>query len=60
MSVKADVCFDIIEIEVCSADHPDLTIIDLPGIVRSTGVGESKTLILDIKRMLEEYLSNPR
>jgi interferon-induced GTP-binding protein Mx1 len=58
--IQNDVCFDIIEIEVCSADHPDLTVIDLPGIVRSTGDGESKNLVRDITSMLKEYLSNER
>jgi len=58
--VQADVCFDIIEIEVSGPDCVDLTLIDLPGIVRSIACGESATLVDDIKSIIDEFLRNER
>lgn len=42
-----------------SPDHP-LTLIDLPGLVRSRGQDEAETLVSDIEKLVEEYLQNPR
>lgn len=38
----------------------NLTLIDLPGIVRTTGKEESETLAEDIQGLMNDYLSNPR
>lgn len=37
-----------------------LTLVNLPGIVRSTGAGESESLSDDIQQLINEYLHNPR
>jgi hypothetical protein len=40
--------------------YEDLTLIDLPGIVRSTGKGESESLVEDTQNLIKEYMQNPR
>ena len=59
-STNFDVCFDIIEIEVKGPGCADLTLIDLPGIVRTTAEGESATLGIDIKSIIDDFLQNDR
>ena len=39
---------DVVEISVQSPGAVDLTLIDLPGLVRSVGKGESESLVSDI------------
>ena len=51
---------DIVSVEVNGPHCEDLTLIDLPGIVRSTGAGESETLVEDIQALLRLYLENER
>jgi interferon-induced GTP-binding protein Mx1 len=50
----------IIEIRLSGPDYPNLTLIDLPGIVRSTSDSESRELIDDIREVMDQYLQNPR
>ncbi|KAL7550828.1 hypothetical protein ACHAWF_014033 [Thalassiosira exigua] len=38
----------------------NLTLIDLPGIVRATGKGESSTLAEDVDALMRDYLNNER
>jgi interferon-induced GTP-binding protein Mx len=47
-------------IELVSPDVPDLTIIDLPGIVRTTLEGQSKTVVADVDSLLQRYLEQKR
>eukprot|EP00240_Pyramimonas_obovata_P003444 CAMPEP_0118928644 /NCGR_PEP_ID=MMETSP1169-20130426/5850_1 /TAXON_ID=36882 /ORGANISM="Pyramimonas obovata, Strain CCMP722" /LENGTH=812 /DNA_ID=CAMNT_0006870673 /DNA_START=258 /DNA_END=2696 /DNA_ORIENTATION=+ len=51
---------DIVEVDVFGPECVDLTLIDLPGIVRFTSKNESETLGEDIKALIEEYLKNER
>ncbi|KAK3247800.1 hypothetical protein CYMTET_42715 [Cymbomonas tetramitiformis] len=51
---------DIVEVHVYGPQCTDLTLIDLPGIVRFTGDKESKTLGEDIKALINDYLINER
>jgi hypothetical protein len=44
----------IIEIRLSGPDYPNLTLIDLPGIVRSTGESESREMIEDIRQVMNE------
>ena len=55
-----EVAFDVIEVHVYGPDCLDLTLVDLPGIVRTVGKDESKDLVGDIKRLIDSYLVNPR
>lgn len=51
---------DIIEIEVYSKDCVDLTIIDLPGFVRTVGKNEREELKSEISSLINDYLKNER
>ena len=59
-NAKREVAPDIIEINVSSPDAADLTLIDLPGIVRSVGKGESESLVKEIEQLIDEFLRNER
>jgi GTP-binding protein EngB required for normal cell division len=50
----------IIEIRLTGPEYPNLTLIDLPGIVRSTSEHESRDMIDDIRHVMDQYLKNPR
>jgi interferon-induced GTP-binding protein Mx1 len=51
---------DVIEISLRSPDAPDLTVIDLPGIVRTTTAGQDKGVVDDVNALLESYLQPAR
>lgn len=55
-----DVSRDIVKVKVTGPNCEDLTLIDLPGIVRSTGAGESASLVQDIQCLIDDYLKNSR
>ena len=59
LSGKA-VARDIIEVNVFGPDCNDLTLIDLPGIVRALGKDDDPELIKDIESLIAEYLQNER
>ena len=50
----------IIEIRLTGPTYPNLTLIDLPGIVRSTSEHEHREMIGDIRHVMDQYLKNPR
>lgn len=47
-------------LEISSLDHPDLTIIDLPGIVRNQMPGQSETVVSDVDKLIQRYLEQDR
>ena len=55
-----EVSEDVIQITLCDPDCLDLTLIDLPGIVRTSGKGESNTLGEEIRNLINLYLTNER
>jgi GTPase SAR1 family protein len=59
-SSQKEVAPDIVEVSVCSPDCVDVTLIDLPGIVRAVGAAEDKCIIDDIQNLLRSFLENPR
>ena len=50
---------DSIVIKVTSPDSPDLTIIDLPGIVRTTTRGQDATVITQVNALIDKYMGQP-
>ncbi|KAJ1410593.1 P-loop containing nucleoside triphosphate hydrolase protein, partial [Ochromonadaceae sp. CCMP2298] len=56
----SEVARDIIEVDFFGPDLYNLTITDLPGIVRVAGRGESSRIIEDIQLLIKEYLENER
>eukprot|EP00980_Cylindrotheca_fusiformis_P005433 scaffold1157_cov122-Cylindrotheca_fusiformis.AAC.25 len=55
-----EVARDVVSVEMTGPHCENLTLIDLPGIVRSHGKGESASLSADIQSLLTDYLQNPR
>eukprot|EP00980_Cylindrotheca_fusiformis_P013650 scaffold3514_cov58-Cylindrotheca_fusiformis.AAC.1 len=55
-----EVARDVVSVEMTGPHCENLTLIDLPGIVRSHGKGESASLSDDIQSLLTDYLQNPR
>jgi len=49
-----------IEVTLVAPDAPDLTIIDLPGIVRTATSGQEETVIGDVNTLIQKYLEQPR
>ena len=57
---ERDVARDIVSVDMAGPHCEDLTLIDLPGIVRSIGKDDSTTLSESIQSLLQDYLKNPR
>jgi GTP-binding protein EngB required for normal cell division len=55
-----EVASDVVHVHVFGPSCHDLTLIDLPGIVRSHGFDESPTLMEDVEHLMETYLNNTR
>jgi interferon-induced GTP-binding protein Mx1 len=55
-----EVASDIVQVQIAGPECENLTLVDLPGIVRTTGKGESETLGADIKDLIDVYLKNKR
>lgn len=49
-----------IVINLTSPEVPDLTLLDLPGIVRTTVAGQSASVVEDVNALIESYLSQER
>ncbi|KAJ1487321.1 P-loop containing nucleoside triphosphate hydrolase protein, partial [Baffinella frigidus] len=47
-------------VEMVAPDIPDLTIIDLPGMVRTAVDGQDESVIQDVKSLLDRYLKQER
>ncbi|KAF2748952.1 hypothetical protein M011DRAFT_485039 [Sporormia fimetaria CBS 119925] len=51
---------DVLSIEICGPGRPQLTLVDLPGLIHTTGKGQSpsdKNLVFEL---VKEYMKNPR
>lgn len=48
---------DCIHVTVRSPSTPDLSLIDLPGIIRTTTAGQNKSVINDVDQLLYSYMS---
>lgn len=51
---------DSIVIKISSPESPDLTIIDLPGIVRTATSGQDAAVIMQVNNLINYYMSQPR
>ena len=47
-------------VEMSSPDLPDLTLIDLPGIVRTSTAGQTDAVIRDVNNLIQDYLNQAR
>lgn len=48
-----------IVVKVVSKDSPDLTLIDLPGIVRTATAGQDRSVIEQVNSLIDSYSSSP-
>eukprot|EP00977_Amphora_coffeiformis_P003508 scaffold657_cov214-Amphora_coffeaeformis.AAC.2 len=55
-----EVARDVVMVKLQGPDFVNLTIVDLPGIVRTSGTGESQSLARDTQLLVNEYMRNPR
>lgn len=57
---KKQVARDLVSVEIEGPHCENLTLIDLPGIVRSLGKDESESIREDIQSLMMDYLQNKR
>jgi interferon-induced GTP-binding protein Mx1 len=50
---------DSIQVIIDSPTTPNLSIIDLPGIIRTTTAGQNKSVISDVDSLLNDFMSQP-
>jgi GTPase SAR1 family protein len=55
-----EVARDVVSVKLAGPSCVNLTLIDLPGIVRTTGRGESEALAEEIQDLIDEYLDNSK
>ncbi|ORY49394.1 hypothetical protein BCR33DRAFT_581647 [Rhizoclosmatium globosum] len=51
---------DMISIEVYGPSYPDLTLLDLPGLVRTVADGEDRSIIPRVRALVERHLKQER
>ena len=51
---------DSIVIDILSSDVPDLTVVDLPGIIRTTVTGQTTDVITAVNNLIDSYLEQSR
>jgi interferon-induced GTP-binding protein Mx1 len=51
---------DSIFVRIEASDVPNLILVDLPGIIRTTTVGQSKDVITEVDNMLNYFMTQPR
>ncbi|KAJ9655214.1 hypothetical protein H2201_008851 [Coniosporium apollinis] len=51
---------DVLSIEICGPDRPQLTLVDLPGLIHSENKSQSKDDVQLIRSLVEEYIRSER
>ena len=51
---------DSIIIDLVSPDASDLTVVDLPGIIRTVTAGQNASAITQVNRLIDSFLLDPR
>lgn len=51
---------DSVVVELVSPDACDLTVVDLPGIIRTVTAGQNPTVIEQVNRLIKTFLLDPR
>ncbi|KAK6544045.1 hypothetical protein TWF694_000758 [Orbilia ellipsospora] len=51
---------DVLTIEICGPNRPNLTLVDLPGLIHSKNKSQSEEDITLIRDLVEQYITNPR
>ena len=50
----------IVEVKMWGPDVPNLTLIDLPGLIRTTTKGQNESVKDDVRNMVTRYMKRPR
>jgi interferon-induced GTP-binding protein Mx1 len=50
---------EVIQVQVQSPTMPNLSLVDLPGIIRTTTAGQDRSVIANVDALLETYLRQP-
>ncbi|KLJ05991.1 hypothetical protein EMPG_10604 [Blastomyces silverae] len=53
-------CKDVLSIEICGPNRPQLTIVDLPGLIHSANKSQSEEDVELIKALVQHYISQER
>ncbi|PGG98765.1 hypothetical protein GX51_06624 [Blastomyces parvus] len=53
-------CKDVLSIEICGPNRPQLTIVDLPGLIHSANKSQSEEDVELIKALVQHYISQRR
>ncbi|OJD20567.1 hypothetical protein ACJ73_08097 [Blastomyces percursus] len=53
-------CKDVLSIEICGPNRPQLTIVDLPGLIHSANKSQSEEDVELIKSLVQHYISQVR
>ncbi|OCK78139.1 hypothetical protein K432DRAFT_302637 [Lepidopterella palustris CBS 459.81] len=51
---------DVLSIEICGPKRPQLTLVDLPGLIHTENKSQTKQDVQLIRDLVEEYISNER
>lgn len=51
---------DVLSIEISGPDRPQLTLVDLPGLIHSENKAQTQEDVKMVSELIEQYISNPR
>ena len=60
VSSATQISSNVVHVKICSPNVVDLTIVDLPGLVRTTGKDENPEIVHQIRKLIDSYLVNTR
>lgn len=58
-SLHSSARHSIVVVELESSDCPNVTLVDLPGLVRTHVTGQSSSIVDDVENLVDYYISNP-
>ena len=59
LSAARFILASLVALEIHSSSSPNISLIDLPGLVRTTVSGQSPTIVSDIDSLTDHYMANP-
>jgi hypothetical protein len=51
---------DVLSIEICGPDRPQLTLVDLPGLIHSENQSQSRDDVILVSELVERYIAESR
>ncbi|CAN0441309.1 unnamed protein product, partial [Laminaria digitata] len=59
-AAKSSFSTETINVRLSSPDVPDLTVVDLPGIIRTSTAGQDPAVIAQVNSLIESFLAQER